>query len=368
MIAAALPMPRLRAGDERDLARRFSHGRTLIPLAAARARVALSSVGRRCPMGPGEERRMRVLAAMTLAARRLRGHGGRVSASTPTRRSPITAPTASPCAATRSAPPGQSTHTVTVGSVSRSWVEYVPNGLRRRDRASGRHHVARPRLGRQRNSWRPRDGRRSPIATTSWCCRRCARQAIAMGPSRGAPQQCRRRLRRSDARLGRRAALRRAPRFAQRHLQRLGVRGDARLRARRPSTCGRVRRHHLPAPRLRAYVAGHGRGLPRNRGQGRALRRRSVGRSCRSSYPRSRVRSSTGPTATVARSKPADQQLSSEVTKRTFSGCRGGTTVELYIIAGGGHTWPGGAASETFGRTTTQINATEVMWKTFSRT
>ncbi|MEO5837203.1 MAG: hypothetical protein ABIQ73_10535 [Acidimicrobiales bacterium] len=67
-------------------------------------------------------------------------------------------------------------------------------------------------------------------------------------------------------------------------------------------------------------------------------------------------------------SKPADQQLSSEVTKRTFSGCRGETTVELYIIAGGGHTWPGGPAAEAFGRTTAQINATEVMWKAFSRT
>jgi poly(3-hydroxybutyrate) depolymerase len=53
-------------------------------------------------------------------------HAASTGAPATTGGSPITAPTASPCTSTRSAAPGQSTKTVTVGSVSRSWIEYVP--------------------------------------------------------------------------------------------------------------------------------------------------------------------------------------------------------------------------------------------------
>jgi polyhydroxybutyrate depolymerase len=60
----------------------------------------------------------------------------------------------------------------------------------------------------------------------------------------------------------------------------------------------------------------------------------------------------------------ADEHLSSEVTKRTWSGCAGGEVV-LYIIQGGGHTWPGSIPVDRLGLTTTQIDASETLWEFF---
>lgn len=60
--------------------------------------------------------------------------------------------------------------------------------------------------------------------------------------------------------------------------------------------------------------------------------------------------------------------VASDVERRTYPGCRDGTAVELYVIDGGGHTWPGSpGAPEKLGPTTTSIDATALMWAFFER-
>jgi poly(3-hydroxybutyrate) depolymerase len=59
-------------------------------------------------------------------------------------------------------------------------------------------------------------------------------------------------------------------------------------------------------------------------------------------------------------------RISSQVQKRTWSGCRAATV--LYIIDGGGHGWPGqpvAATEKLFGPETTQIDATNLMMTFF---
>jgi polyhydroxybutyrate depolymerase len=63
------------------------------------------------------------------------------------------------------------------------------------------------------------------------------------------------------------------------------------------------------------------------------------------------------------------------VTCETYRECKGGATVELCTIYGGGHTWPGGMdisllATPTFvlgGDTTRDINASRAMWEFFQK-
>ncbi len=60
-----------------------------------------------------------------------------------------------------------------------------------------------------------------------------------------------------------------------------------------------------------------------------------------------------------------DTLLSSEVTRRTWSGCAPGGSVTFYIIAGGGHTWPGSIPIASLGKTTNQIDASATLWRFF---
>jgi polyhydroxybutyrate depolymerase len=58
------------------------------------------------------------------------------------------------------------------------------------------------------------------------------------------------------------------------------------------------------------------------------------------------------------------------VTRQTYSRCSADTEVELYRVEGGGHTWPGGpqqTAQRIVGRTSRDIDATDVIWNFFSR-
>lgn len=48
-----------------------------------------------------------------------------------------------------------------------------------------------------------------------------------------------------------------------------------------------------------------------------------------------------------------------------YGGCDEGATVELYVIEGGGHTWPGTAIDIPFGDTTREISANDLMWSFF---
>ncbi len=67
---------------------------------------------------------------------------------------------------------------------------------------------------------------------------------------------------------------------------------------------------------------------------------------------------------------PTDTLLASQVILRRYR-CPAGTDVEFYIIVGGGHTWPGAEVDEApasdVGMTTSQIDATTVMWEFFQQ-
>jgi polyhydroxybutyrate depolymerase len=47
-----------------------------------------------------------------------------------------------------------------------------------------------------------------------------------------------------------------------------------------------------------------------------------------------------------------------QVREQRWTGCTKGTSVTLFSVAGGGHTWPGADPHKGFGLTTQQVNAT----------
>jgi polyhydroxybutyrate depolymerase len=50
----------------------------------------------------------------------------------------------------------------------------------------------------------------------------------------------------------------------------------------------------------------------------------------------------------------------------SYGGCKDGTAVVLYVIDGGGHTWPGAAIDvQRLGVTTHEISATDLIWDFF---
>jgi polyhydroxybutyrate depolymerase len=65
---------------------------------------------------------------------------------------------------------------------------------------------------------------------------------------------------------------------------------------------------------------------------------------------------------------PSETKVAADVTLQTFS-CPADGAVELYVVAGGGHAWPGSAASAKLasvtGPTTMSIDATKLMWQFF---
>jgi polyhydroxybutyrate depolymerase len=50
----------------------------------------------------------------------------------------------------------------------------------------------------------------------------------------------------------------------------------------------------------------------------------------------------------------------------TFAGCPAGMAVTQCTVDGGGHTWPGGTPDALFGKTTTDLSATDMMWDFFA--
>lgn len=76
------------------------------------------------------------------------------------------------------------------------------------------------------------------------------------------------------------------------------------------------------------------------------------------------------------KSTPVTEQLSPNVEKRTFPGCKSGTTVVIYVLADSGHSWPGSkmmielsksGAVGILGKTNTEIDATATAWKFFEQ-
>ncbi|WP_123372065.1 PHB depolymerase family esterase [Cellulomonas sp. PhB150] len=64
---------------------------------------------------------------------------------------------------------------------------------------------------------------------------------------------------------------------------------------------------------------------------------------------------------------PVTQQVSAHVTRYAYSRCEGRADVELYRVAGGGHTWPGTSVDQSSNGTVTQeIDASRLMWAFFA--
>jgi polyhydroxybutyrate depolymerase len=70
------------------------------------------------------------------------------------------------------------------------------------------------------------------------------------------------------------------------------------------------------------------------------------------------------------RAQPTAQAVAADVTEFSYR-CPPGAEVELYRIAGGGHSWPGSrfsaAIASTVGPTTFSISATDLMWQFFTQ-
>ncbi len=70
--------------------------------------------------------------------------------------------------------------------------------------------------------------------------------------------------------------------------------------------------------------------------------------------------------------EPRRSVIASDVTLLTFHGGRDGADVRYYVVAGGGHCWPGappeiGRVTDRFlGRTTGSISASQIMWDFFA--
>ncbi|RMI29694.1 extracellular catalytic domain type 1 short-chain-length polyhydroxyalkanoate depolymerase [Nocardia stercoris] len=68
------------------------------------------------------------------------------------------------------------------------------------------------------------------------------------------------------------------------------------------------------------------------------------------------------------RTLPDTAHDGTSVTVTTTSGCRDGSSVELYAVTGGGHTWPGGnqyLPALLVGKVSHQFDAAEVIWDFF---
>ncbi len=70
-------------------------------------------------------------------------------------------------------------------------------------------------------------------------------------------------------------------------------------------------------------------------------------------------------------SVPTEEPVTENVRVIRYQGCDQDVTVELYVIEGGGHTWPGStfelpaAAEEVIGFTTQEISANDLLWDFF---
>jgi len=63
---------------------------------------------------------------------------------------------------------------------------------------------------------------------------------------------------------------------------------------------------------------------------------------------------------------PARDRVSEHVERVAYAGCRDGAVVVLFVIEGGGHTWPGAAEVAYLGATTHELTATDAMWEFFA--
>jgi polyhydroxybutyrate depolymerase len=60
-----------------------------------------------------------------------------------------------------------------------------------------------------------------------------------------------------------------------------------------------------------------------------------------------------------------ESAVSAGVKRVSYGGCTDGADVQLYVVDGGGHTWPGSSVERPPELTTHEISASELMWKFF---
>jgi polyhydroxybutyrate depolymerase len=61
------------------------------------------------------------------------------------------------------------------------------------------------------------------------------------------------------------------------------------------------------------------------------------------------------------------QRIAADVVLESYGGCKDGADVQLYVVEGGGHTWPGASIDMPgLGGTTRSISATELSWLFFA--
>ena len=68
--------------------------------------------------------------------------------------------------------------------------------------------------------------------------------------------------------------------------------------------------------------------------------------------------------------EPVDTEVTAEIELRRWTACDGGVELGFYTISGGGHTWPGSAATNlitALGVTTMDLDATAVAWEFFEQ-
>ncbi len=85
------------------------------------------------------------------------------------------------------------------------------------------------------------------------------------------------------------------------------------------------------------------------------------------SYPGAPRGWPAGLIANACTATPDQRAVSAHVTLEQWPRCAQGATVEIYVIDGGGHTWPGAFPVPLLGATTTEINATDIILDAFSR-
>ena len=67
-------------------------------------------------------------------------------------------------------------------------------------------------------------------------------------------------------------------------------------------------------------------------------------------------------------STPKDSALTTNVTRREYTGCADSADVVLYMIQGGGHTWPGRQpGTKVLGRASMNVSANDLIWEFFNR-
>jgi len=73
------------------------------------------------------------------------------------------------------------------------------------------------------------------------------------------------------------------------------------------------------------------------------------------------------------RTRSADDELptrpttDTQVTRKIYAAKEAARKVVLYVIDGGGHTWPGATPVRFLGKSTAQISANDLIWEFFRK-